>query len=252
MNTAIITGASSGLGRELALRAAKEFPAIERFVLIARRRDRLEETARRLEGKKVVVLALDLCNEASFGVYAEFLKENAFDVRLLINCSGCGYIGNVGEGELELQTRMVDLNVRALTAVTHMTIPYMHVGARIINISSIASFCPNARMSVYSSTKAYVSSFSRGVGEELRRRGIIVTAVCPGPMMTEFLGVGGIVGNSKMFASLPYCEPKKVAAGAIAASKAHREVYTPRMFFKAYRVLAKLVPHKILVRLVKT
>ena len=145
---------------------------------------------------------------------------------LLVNNAGCGYLGNVGEGELADQTRMADLNIRALTAVTHLVLPYMGKGGRIVNVSSIASFCPNPRMTVYSSTKAYVSSFSRGLGEEVRPRGITVTAVCPGPMATEFLDVGGIKGNSKTFEVLPYCDPVKVVAGTYAAAKAGRAVYT--------------------------
>ena len=81
---------------------------------------------------------------------------------LLINNAGCGYLGNLGDGDVERQVRMTDLNVTALTAVTHMVLPHMPNGGRIINVSSIASFCPNPRMTVYSSTKAYVSAFTGG------------------------------------------------------------------------------------------
>ena len=147
---------------------------------------------------------------------------------------------------------MTDLNIRAMTLVTRAVLPYMREGAKIVNISSIASFCPNARMTVYSSTKAYVSSFSLGLREELRARKIAVTAVCSGPMDTEFLEIGGIAGNSKMFKTLPYCDPKKVAAGSYAAVKADRAFYTPRVFFKLYRFLAKLLPSTIVVKLAKT
>ena len=147
---------------------------------------------------------------------------------------------------------MVDLNIRALTAVTRLVLPYMAQGGRIINISSIASFVPNARMSVYSASKAYVSFLSRGLYEELKPRGISVTAVCPGPMATEFLSVGRISGNSKTFDRLPYCDPVKVVRGALRASKARRAVYTPRGFYKFYRVLSGLVPHAILVHAAKT
>ncbi|MBQ2696057.1 MAG: SDR family NAD(P)-dependent oxidoreductase, partial [Clostridia bacterium] len=122
----------------------------------------------------------------------------------------------------------------------------------IVNISSIASFCPNARMTVYSSTKAYVSSFTRGLAEEVRPAGISVTAVCPGPMSTEFLAVGNITGNSKMFATLPYDVPKKVAYGALKAAKKGRVFYTPHPFFKCYRILAKLLPHALVAKLCKT
>ena len=90
---------------------------------------------------------------------------------------------------------MVDLNLKGLTAMTHVTLPYMHKGGCVINVSSIASFCPNPRMTVYSASKAYVTAFTFGISEELKARGITATAVCPGPMDTDFIKVGGIKGN---------------------------------------------------------
>ena len=147
---------------------------------------------------------------------------------------------------------MIDLNLRALTAVTNMVIPFMPAGSHIINVSSIASFCPNPRMTVYSSTKAYVSSFTVGLSEELRDKGIAVTAVCPGPMKTEFLDVGGITGNSKTFSTLPYCDQVRVVGGTLRAAKAGRTIYTPRLFYKFYRCLAKVTPVKLMVKLAKT
>jgi len=147
---------------------------------------------------------------------------------------------------------MVDLNIRALTAVTNIALPYIVNGGRIINMSSIASFCPNPRMTVYSASKSYVSAFSRGLGEELIPRGIKVTAICSGPLDTGFLDIAGIRGKSKTFDILPFCEPEKVVRGAYAASKAGRSVYTPRAFFKLYRFIAKILPQSIMVKFTKT
>ena len=106
---------------------------------------------------------------------------------------------------------MIDLNCRALTAVTRCCLPYMAAGSLILNISSIASFAPTPRMTVYCSTKAYVQSFSRALREELRPRGINVLAACPGPMDTEFLlPVAGCEhGKSRTFDALPHPEPGK-------------------------------------------
>ena len=173
-------------------------------------------------------------------------------IDILVNNAGCGYLGNFDESEPELQLRMTDLNIRAMTAVTHTVLPFMPKGSHIINISSIASFVPNVRMTVYSATKAYVSFFSRGLHEELKPRGISVTAVCPGPMNTEFIAIGGIKGRSKTFDILPYCDPVKVVRGALKAAKKGRAVYTPRLFYKFYRVLSGLIPHAILVHAAKT
>ena len=196
-------------------------------------------------------MPLDLCDKGSFSALAEKLAAEKPDVRLLINNAGCGYLGDVGRGEVDKQVRMTDLNVTALTAVSHIVIPYMSAGSHIINVSSIASFCVNPRMTVYSSTKAYVSSFTRGLACELKGAGIGVTAVCPGPMATEFLEIGRIAGNSKTFETLPYCDPKQVVAGTQAAARAGKVMYTPKAFYKFYRVLAKVLPHALVAPLAK-
>jgi len=248
MKTAVITGASSGLGREFARQIVRAFPEVECFWLIARREGKLAELAGELEGRKTVCMSLDLCDEGSFAVLEEKLRDEQPEIALLVNNAGCGYLGNLGELETEKQTRMTKLNVTALTAVTSLCVPYLIRGAHVINVSSIASFCPNPRMTVYSSTKAYVSSFSRGLREELRSRGVTATAVCPGPMATEFIELGGIKGHSKTFDILPYCDPAKVVEGTLFSAKAGRAFYTPTAFYKLYRFIAKVTPQALMVR----
>lgn len=250
MKTAIITGASSGLGEEFVRQIKDIFPEIEEYWLIARRADRLQELT--VPGVKLRVLPLDLTGAEYLPHLQQELKDAAPDVQLLINCAGCGYLGNFHESVLTEQCRMLDLNVRALSCVTHAVLPFLEDGGRIINISSIASFVPNVRMTVYSATKAYVSFFSRGLHEELKPRNISVTAVCPGPMATEFIQKGRIKGHSKTFDILPYCSPEKVVKGALKASKKRRAVYTPKAFYKFYRVLAKIIPQAILLHAAKT
>lgn len=252
MKIAIITGASSGLGREIARQIEDVFPEIECYWLVARRADQLESLSISLPGKTTVCLPLDLCDAMSFVALQERLTAEKAEVSLLVNCAGCGCLGRLGEMDTASQTRMIDLNVRALTAITNIVIPYMPEGGRILNVSSIASFCPNPRMTVYSSTKAYVSSFTIGLSEELRRRKVTVTAVCPGPMATDFLSLAGITGHSSTFEFLPYCDQVQVAGGALRAAKAGRTIYTPKLFYKLYRVLAKVTPAKLLVKFVKT
>ena len=250
MKIAVITGASAGLGEKLLEKSIAAFPEIEEYWLIARSRERLEAIGEKYPGRRFKIMALDLCDTDSFNT-AE-LEAAKPEIYLLINNAGCGYLNKVGVGLLREQMNMVELNIRALTAVTHIALPYIPAGGHIINISSIASFCPNPRMTVYSASKAYVSAFSRGLWDELKGRGISVTAVCPGPMDTEFIYKGNIKGKSKTFDILPYCDPDKVAAGSIMAAKKGRAVYTPRAFYKFYRVLAKLVPHAIMINASRT
>ena len=251
MKIAIITGASAGLGKEYLTAAPKYFPEIEEYWLVARRQDKLEEAAK-LVNKQCRIFPMDLTKKDSYRRLQAELEAVKPTVALLVNNSGCGFLGNVGEGELDNQIRMIDLNLRALVAVTNMAIPFMGPGSNIINVSSIASFCPNPRMTVYSSSKAFVSSFTVGLSEELKPKGIAVTAVCPGPMKTEFLDIGNITGNSKMFQTLPYCDQVRVVAGTLRAAKAGRTIYTPKLFYKAYRVLAKVTPVKLMVKFAAT
>ena len=252
MRTAIVTGASTGLGREFVRQLADVFPEIECYWLIARRIERLQEVAASLPNKQVECLSMDLCDTMSFVALQEKLSAERPEVALLVNNAGCGYLGNIGEVDTASQTRMIDLNLRALTAVTNIVVPFMGPGSSILNVSSIASFCPNPRMTVYSSTKAFVSSFTVGLSEELKPKGISVTAVCPGPMETEFIHVGGIKGHSKTFDVLPYCDQVKVAGGALRAARAGKTIYTPTLFYKFYRVLAKVVPVKLMVKFAAT
>ena len=247
MKTAVITGASSGLGREFVRQFYSVFPEIERVWLIARRTDRLQELAEQLEEKGISTLALplDLCDTMSFTAYQEHLVEEQPEIALLVNNAGCGYLGNIGEIDTVSQTRMIDLNLRALTAITNLSVPYMEAGSRILNVSSIASFCPTPRMTVYSATKAYVSAYTIGAAEELKAKGITVTAVCPGPMKTEFFDAAG---DHDLFGNIPWCDPVRVVAGTIRAAKKGRTFYTPTAFNKFYRFVAKILPMKWMIK----
>lgn len=189
MKTAVITGASSGLGREFVRQFYSVFPEIERVWLIARRTDRLQELAEQLEEKGIstLTLPLDLCDTMSFTAYQEHLVEEQPEIALLVNNAGCGYLGNIGEIDTVSQTRMIDLNLRALTAITNLSVPYMEAGSRILNVSSIASFCPTPRMTVYSATKAYVSAYTIGAAEELKGKGHHrYRALAPAPWPQSF------------------------------------------------------------------
>ena len=248
VKTAILTGASSGLGKEFLAEVVRQFPDVDQLILIARRQERLAQLALDYPQKRVIILPLDLTQPASFDSLEAQLAELKPDVKMLINNAGFGTLGDFADMDRDSQTRMVDLNVRALTALTRIALPYMSRGSFVLNVCSIAAFCPNPRMTVYCSTKAYVLSFSKSLRYELKPKGINVLAVCPGPMSTEFLPLAGITNeNSKTFATLPYCNPPQVARGALRAAQSGHAVYTPRVFFKFYRVLAKVLPHNWLM-----
>ena len=207
---------------------------------------------------KIQVLRATL-KEAEYALDIEHLRPRLAElekeqprVTFLVNASGFGRFAKYDQVPVQDDLDMIDLNCKALMHVTRLVLPYMERGGFVLNVCSIASFCPNTRMTVYSSTKAYVMSFSRGLREELKPLGINVLAVCPGPMKTEFLDVANITDRSPMFKTLPYSDPDKVADRAVVLAGKGRGVYTPKLLYKAYRVLSSLIPHAIFIKFAGT
>ena len=252
MKIALLTGASSGLGCAYAKYIGKIFPEVEEIWALARRRERLEELAAAIPRPGIVPVECDLTKEADLDALRLKLQSEKPEIVLLVNNAGCGFHGAFEASDMDEQMRCVHLNISALTQVTRIALDYMPKGARILNTSSIASFAPNANMAVYSASKAYVSFFSRALNEELRGSGRSSTAVCPAPMKTEFLSIGHIEGNSRTFELLPYCDVDKVAKSALKAAGKRRSIYTPRAFYKLYRVLAHILPDKLMTKLGRT
>ena len=184
MKIAVITGASSGMGRDFAIAIDKEYDLDEIWV-IARRKERLDELSGECRAA-VRAVALDLLDTDSYDIYSELLKEAEPDVRFLVNAAGFGLFGEFTGMDLKKQLDIVELNDKALTAVTYLTLPYMKEGSHIINLASNSSWQPVPYMNIYAASKAYVMSFSRALGMELRGRRIHVMAVAPGWIKTEF------------------------------------------------------------------
>ncbi len=252
MKIAIITGASSGLGSEFATAVDRTRTDIDEIWLIARRKEKLEELAKDLT-KKARVLSLDITSDDDLKSLEKAISEKTPEIALLINNAGFGRLGEFKDLTAEDSRAMLRLNCEAVTVITRLCLPFMPKKSEIINSCSIASFAPNARMAVYSSTKAYILSFSRALRLELETQKINVLAVCPGPMDTEFLPVAGIAkGTSFTFDTLPRVNPKIMAEKSLKASKKGRGVYTNRIFYKFYRLLAKILPHSLVMILCKT
>ncbi len=251
MEIAIITGASSGLGKEFVIEVLKQYESLDEIWIIARREQRLSELKERLSDK-IKPIAMDITGYDEITRLQELLKKENANVKLLINNAGFGKLGDFKNIKIEDSQNMIRLNCEALTLVTGVVIPFMSENSEIINSCSIASFVPNARMAVYSATKAYVMSFSQALRTELKPSKINVLAVCPGPMETEFLPIADISkGASKTFDRLPRVSPAVVAKKSLAASKKHKSVYTCRFFYKFYRVVAKILPLSITLKMAK-
>ena len=187
--TVLITGASSGIGRELARQLA---PHAATIIIAARRLERLEELKAELEPLypevHIHTYGIDLAKADDIPEFISWLEENRFEIDLLINNAGLGDHGPFADGNWERIEQMLAVNMTALTRLTHALLPGMlrkGEGA-ILNVSSVASFLPVPYLTVYAATKAYVTSFSEGLRAELRNTNISVTVLCPGPVPTEF------------------------------------------------------------------
>lgn len=184
MKIAVVTGASSGMGREFVYALDRD-ESFDQIWVIARREQRLLELKEKCRAE-IRPIVLDLQDRASFEAYRELLEREKPEIAVLVNAAGFGLFGVFMEMDMARQLDIIDLNSRALTAMCHMSVPYMKSGSRIYNMGSMSSWQPVPYINVYGASKAYVLSFSRALGVELRRQGIKVMAVCPGWITTEF------------------------------------------------------------------
>lgn len=184
MKIAVITGASAGIGREFVYAVDRQEHFDEIWV-IARRLERLEELAAKCS-TPVRPLAMDLADLESIEEYKALLEKEQPEIGLLINASGCGVFGPFEEKALKKLLNSATLNSLALTAMCHVSLPYMHKGSSIVNMGSNSAWQPVPYQAVYGASKSYVLSFSRAIGRELRSRGVHVMCVCPGWIKTEF------------------------------------------------------------------
>lgn len=252
----VITGASTGIGRELALTAQGE------LVLVARSRDGLEALAGEIAGKGGVahVLARDLSQPGNAQVLADFLKEKGLHCDVLVNNAGFGLIGRAASLEAREQLNMIDLNVRALTELTLAFLPGMLARGRggVLNVGSVAGFLPGPNMAVYYATKAFVRSFSSALWEECRGKGVAISNLCPGPVATGFFaratgdasGPGGAGKTPKLFRMMPALTSRDVAKAGWSGFHAGKRTIIPGWTNKVAAVLGRLVPTRLLLGVV--
>ena len=251
MKIAVVTGASSGMGREFVRQLGYFYRSLDEIWVIARRRERLEEL-RELSRIPIRIFEGNLIKKQVYRELSCALEEEQPDIRMLVNAAGFGKSGSVekiASEELRAQTDMVDLNCRALTRMTLFCLPYLGRGSRIINLASAAAFCPQPGFAVYAATKSYVLSFSRALGAELRRRGIYVTAVCPGPVDTEFFNISGALTNP--LKKLTMAKAEDVVHRALKDSRAGREMSVYGIAMHAAFLGTRLVPHGLIMKLMR-
>lgn len=244
MKIAIITGASSGMGREFVRRIA-DTKNLDEIWVIARRRERLEE----LDGQmktKVRAIPLDLTKNESFEELKGLLDSKKPEVEVLVNASGFGVFEEFLKIPLSQQLDMIDLNDKALVAVTYTVLPYMGQGSEVYQIGSLSSFQPVPYIATYGASKAFVLSFTRAVNAEYRKKGIKMMAVCPGWVRTEFFDTA-VVDDSVIVYYNQFFTAEQVVERAIKDMKKGKDVSVVGPMIRLQVLATKLLPHKLVM-----
>ncbi len=240
MRIAVVTGASSGMGKVFVKRIS-ETEAPEEIWVIARNADKLNELQKEVNTKLRVIPA-DLTDEVSLKEYEELLKREKPDIITLVNASGFGKFGAFQDIPLSEQLNMIDLNDKALVAVTYLSLPYIKTGGKIYQLCSLSSFQPVPYINTYAATKAFVLSFSRALNRELKTQGIRVMAVSPGWVRTAFFERAATDDTITYFNK--YFTPEEVVERALRDMKKGKDVSICGMQIRNQVRLTKLIPHK--------
>ncbi|MDO8616964.1 MAG: SDR family oxidoreductase [Dehalococcoidia bacterium] len=244
--TALITGASSGLGEQFARQLAAGGYDL---VLAARRKDRLDRLAAELAEQRGVateVLEVDLSTPAGVAAVEERLRRG--DIEMLVNNAGFGTRGEFHALPPDRELQEIDLNVRALARLSHAALESMVPARRgaIINVASLGAFQPVPYMSTYGATKAFVLHFSEGLYEEAKKHGVTVTCLCPGPVKTEFQQVAGVRAERMAVGWVP---PEKVVAAALKGARRGQAVVVPGGMNRLAAASVKFLPRFVARRI---
>ncbi len=250
---ALITGASAGIGREFARQLASRAGSL---VLVARRLDRLEELRDELTKKdpnlNVHCRAVDLSSSSEVEELCAWLSGEQIAIDFLINNAGLGDRGSFATAEPERLQQMLAVNMVALTLLTRALLPAMIERKRgaILNVSSSAGFLPIRKMAVYAASKSYVTSFSDSIRGEVRKQGIVVSALCPGPVDTEFSSVArrSIVKQPYPSPSFMHVPVEDVVRAGLAGIERNKPLVVPGIVMKIAMLLVRLTPMAILRR----
>ncbi|MEM6453315.1 MAG: SDR family oxidoreductase [Cyanobacteria bacterium P01_D01_bin.105] len=255
MKTALITGASSGIGAEF----ARQLAAKKRdLVLVARSQDKLNQLAEQLQQQhsiRVQVISQDLTEPSAAASIARQTEELGIVIDLLINNAGFGDYCSFSESVLDRQTSMIQLNISALVELTHAFLPTMleRQQGGIINVSSIAGFQPMPYWSVYAASKAFVLSFSEALWAEVKEKGVKVLALCPGPTESNFFNAAEVPSNSEMNSNLNQLDSvENVVTLALAALESGQSnMVTGGLMTQMIANLPRVLPREVLVDLVE-
>ena len=249
MNIAIVTGASSGMGKEFVFQLSR-YVKVDEIWAIARREDALKELKEQ-SCVPVRILPMDLCQSASFDRLSSILEAEKPDVKLLVNAAGFGKFGSFQKVSPKDDCRMIDLNCKALVMMTRIVLPYMHAGSHILQLDSLSAFQPVPYITTYGATKAFVLSYSRAMNEELRKNGIRMMAMNPGWVKTEFFDHAFQTNsnNEVQYFNRLYEAKDVVATGLKDLYNTKKHVSVHGLPVKFQVLLVKLVPHSLVMKI---
>lgn len=248
MNIAIVTGASSGMGREFVLQL-KDYVSVDEIWVIARREAALE-SLKAESSIPIRPIALDLVNSESFSRLSKLLEEETPNVKLLVNAAGFGKMGDFRKVDPIDDCHMLDLNCKALVMLTRLTLPYMQRGSHILQLDSLSAFQPVPYLATYGATKSFVLSYSRAINQELKKDGIRVMAMNPGWVKTEFFNHACQTNDNEVQYFNHLYEAKDVVATGLKDLYKTKKDYSVHGFpIKCQVLLVKCVPHKLVMRI---
>jgi short-subunit dehydrogenase len=244
--SALVTGASSGIGEAMAeLLGEAGVPT----VVVARRRDRLDEIAARFD--HVEVLDADLTTADGLAAVVARVGDSALPIDLVVNNAGFGTSGDFHTLDVDRLDREVQLNIAALTRLSHAALASMIPRGRgyLLNVSSVASFQPAPKLAVYAATKAYVTSLTESLHEEVRGTGVHVTALCPGLTRTEFQSVSNSDSYASQYPTFAWLESREVAQAGLDDVAKGKALSVPGVLYKGMVSGSSILPRSLARRL---
>lgn len=252
-NIIVVTGASSGIGKEFLLQLFNNRNDIDEFWAIARDLDKLEEVKKEVNNpNKIKILSLDLSNDDELKKYrCELERKERINIKLLVNCAGFGKFEHEENLNTDVKLNMIDLNIKAIVSMTDYSLKYMSASSGIINISSTAAFQPIPYINIYAATKSFVLNYSRALNQELKYRKIKVLAVCPYWTKTNFFDRA--VKDGKKEVVIKYIvmyNPEDVVKRALKdLDKKNKDVSIYGFKNNAQIFLTKILPHKLVMNI---
>ncbi|MFZ4719693.1 MAG: SDR family NAD(P)-dependent oxidoreductase [Ilumatobacteraceae bacterium] len=244
--SALVTGASSGIGESMVeVLGEAGIPT----VIVARRRDRLDELAERFPS--LTVLAADLTDPEGLAAVVERVSDTALPIDLVVNNAGFGTSGDFHTLDADRLDREIQLNIAALTRLSHAALSAMVPRGRgfLLNVSSVASFQPAPKLAVYAATKAYVTSLTESLHEEMRGTGVHVTALCPGLTRTEFQSVSNSDSYASQYPTFAWLEAREVAEAALHDVAKGKALSVPGMLYKTMVTGSSIMPRGLARRM---